>query len=205
MSCAHQPRPKIDVTAIIEVGITPLGIFVVGETILDDAHHVLRVQHVDAIKVAHVAYFVTYPTPVSATIKELLVYSCCQAITCKFEQLNRFFLRFIQFFLVHTIPPLFQMMCHQHYCLFLSVFYALRHIDYDIFDTTPSSYHPSSFREYGRGGQSSARCTRSCPSLGCIGKYDFQPHRTRSGYLLVSKSFLLSPSNPLDSEICFLA
>ena len=100
----HEPRLEVDVTAIIEVCLTPLGILVVGQTILDDAHHVLCVQHVDTIKVAHAAYFVTYSIPVAITVKELLVDSCCQAIACKSEQLYRFFLRFIQSFLAHTIP-----------------------------------------------------------------------------------------------------
>ncbi len=103
------------------------------------------------------------------------------------------------------IPPWFQMMRHQNCFLFLFVFYVLRHIGYVIFDTMLSSCHPSSFLAYGRGGQSSVRCTRPYLSLGCSGKCGFPPHRTRKDYLPVSKSFLLSLSNSLDSEICFLA
>ena len=66
-----------------------------------------------------------------------------------------------------------------------------------------SDYHPSSFRECGRGGQLSARCMRPYLSLGYSGKCDFPLHRTRNDYLLASKSFPLSPSSSLDSEICF--
>ena len=98
----HEPRLEIDETVVVNVGITPLGVYVVGHIVLDDAHHILRLQHVTVLEVAHAAYFVTYPIPVAITVKELLVDSCCQAITCKFEQLNRFFLRFIQF-LLHTM------------------------------------------------------------------------------------------------------
>ena len=66
------------------------------------------------------------------------------------------------------------------------------------------SYHPSSFRECGRGEQSSVRCMRPYLSLCCSGKYDFPPRRTRSNYLLVWVFAGVSPSNSLDSEICFL-
>ena len=47
----HEPRLEVDVTAIIEVGLTPLGILVVGQTILDDAYHVFRIQRVGFLKV----------------------------------------------------------------------------------------------------------------------------------------------------------
>ena len=97
------------------------------------------------------------------------------------------------------------MMRHQHYCLFLFVFYALRHTGYDTFDTMLSSYHPSSFLAYGRGGQSSVLYMRPYLSFGYGGKCDFQHHRTRNGYLPVGVFAGVSPSNSLDSEICFLA
>ena len=73
------------------------------------------------------------------------------------------------------IPPWFQMVRHQNCFLFLFVFYVLRHIGYVIFDTMLSSCHPSSFLAYGRGGQSSVRCTRHYLSLGYIGKCGFHP------------------------------
>ena len=73
MPCAHEPRLEVDVTAIIKVGIAPLGIFVVRHTVLDDAHHVLRIQNIGFLKVARTAYFVTYPLPLAATVEELLV------------------------------------------------------------------------------------------------------------------------------------
>ena len=104
---------------------------------------------------------------------------------------------FLLILLSSSIPPLYlyRMVRHRQNCLSLFVFYALRHIGYDTFGTTLSSYHPSSFLVYGRGGQSSAQYMRPYLSLGYGDKCDFQPHRTRNGYLLVSKSSLLSLSN----------
>ena len=89
MPYTHQPRLEVDITAIINVGITPFGIFVVSHIVLDDAHHVLRIQYVGFLKVARSAYFVTYPIPLAATIKKLHVDKGRQAITCRFEQLYR--------------------------------------------------------------------------------------------------------------------
>ena len=37
-----EPRLDVDVTIVVKVGFSPLSIFVVGETILDDAHNVFR-------------------------------------------------------------------------------------------------------------------------------------------------------------------
>ena len=81
MPCAHQPRLEIYITAIVEVGITPFGIFVVGETVLKDAHHVFRVQNVGCLKVSRSAYCVTYPIPLAATVKKLHIDKSCQLIT----------------------------------------------------------------------------------------------------------------------------
>ena len=51
MPFAHQPRLEMDVIIVVEVGIAPLGIFVIGETVLDDVYHVIRIQHVCFLKV----------------------------------------------------------------------------------------------------------------------------------------------------------
>ena len=69
----HEPRLEVDVAIVVDVGIAPLGIFVVGHMVLDDAHHVLRVQYVAFIKVARTAYFISYPILLATTVEELIV------------------------------------------------------------------------------------------------------------------------------------
>jgi hypothetical protein len=73
----HEPEFEVDVTAIIEVGLTPFGILVLGQTVLDDAHHVQRIQHVTFLKVAHTTYFFSYPVPLAAAVEELFVDNFC--------------------------------------------------------------------------------------------------------------------------------
>ena len=69
MACAFEPRLEVYVTVVVKIGITPFGIFIIGETVLDDAHHIFRIQHVAILKVARTAYFITYPIPLATTIK----------------------------------------------------------------------------------------------------------------------------------------
>ena len=73
MPFAHQPRLEMDVIIVVEVGIAPLGIFVVGHIGLDNENHSLRLQHIAIIEVAQTAYVIAYLIPRSATVKELLV------------------------------------------------------------------------------------------------------------------------------------
>ena len=73
MPFAHQPRLEMDVIIVVEVGIAPLGILVVGQTVLDDENHSLRLQHIAILEVAQTAYFIAYPIPLSATVEELLL------------------------------------------------------------------------------------------------------------------------------------
>lgn len=73
MPCTHHPRLEIDVTVVVEVGIVPLGVFIVGHTILDDANHVFRIQHVGILEVTHSAYFVAYTIPLATTVKQLTI------------------------------------------------------------------------------------------------------------------------------------
>ena len=47
----HEPRLEVDVTVVVEISVPPLGIFTIGQTILDDAHHIFRIQHVGFLKV----------------------------------------------------------------------------------------------------------------------------------------------------------
>ena len=73
MPCTHQPRLEVDITAIIKVCITPLGIFIVGHSILDDANHVFMIQHVGILEVTRSAYFIAYPIPLATTVKQLTI------------------------------------------------------------------------------------------------------------------------------------
>ena len=80
MPFAHQPRLEIDVTVVVEVGIAPLGVFIVGHTILDDSNHVFRIQHVDFLKVTRSTYFIAYPIPLATTVKQLTIDEFCKFI-----------------------------------------------------------------------------------------------------------------------------
>lgn len=73
MPCAHQPRLEIDVTVVVEVGIAPLGVFIVGNIVLDDTNHVFRAQYIGFIKVTHITDFIAYPIPGAATVKQLAI------------------------------------------------------------------------------------------------------------------------------------
>ena len=73
MPQSHEPRLEVDIAIVVEVGFTPLGIFIVGHIVLNNANHILRLQHIAILEVAHTAYFVTYPIPLAATVEELLV------------------------------------------------------------------------------------------------------------------------------------
>lgn len=87
MSCSHQPRLEIDISVVVKVGITPLGVFIVGHTILDDASHVFRIQHVGFLEITRSAYFVTYPMPFSTTVKQLLVHGFGNIVASVLETL----------------------------------------------------------------------------------------------------------------------
>lgn len=91
MPCTHKPRLEIDISVVVEIGLSPLDIVVVGHVVLDDAHHVLGIEHVDFSKVTRSAYVVTYPIPCAATVKKMLIDEFSQFIAAILILLYDFF------------------------------------------------------------------------------------------------------------------
>lgn len=80
MSASFQPGAEVDVLVVVEVGIAPLGIVVVVESVLYDEHHVFGREEVNVVEVARSSYNTAYPIDAAVSIEELFVDCLCEVV-----------------------------------------------------------------------------------------------------------------------------
>nr|DAF77519.1 MAG TPA: hypothetical protein [Caudoviricetes sp.] len=91
-SATFQPRFQIDVAfgfAILDVGVAPFGILIIGEVGLKNEYHFVGSEEVGIFVIAQTTYFVSYPIGIAYAIEQLHVHSIGKSIASSMETLNK--------------------------------------------------------------------------------------------------------------------
>lgn len=91
MPCPHKPRPQIDVLlGVIKLGTVPFGILLKGHFLFKDKNHILHSEEIRIIKATQSAMMLTYPVPITATLKELDIDSVTEGVKSTFYPVDIF-------------------------------------------------------------------------------------------------------------------
>lgn len=77
VTATHYPRLKIDKSLaldVFDVGITPIGILIVGDVMFEDKHHLLRREKIGVTEVAGTSGLAEHPIPIARILKQAVVH-----------------------------------------------------------------------------------------------------------------------------------